>query len=212
MKNLIFILAIIIFTGCSSIKIVDSWRSKEYTDFKPKKVLIVGITENLTARKIFEEQLKEKLKQNGVDAAESYDLFALKFTTEKQTEENIKEEVEKITKNGFDAILISAVKGVDEEVMYNTNYYNNYYYRRHPFRRYYYLHQDVYFDGGYYNKYKIYHVETSLYKLKENNDKSLIWVASNKIIEPNAISTTVNEYVAVIIKSLKREGIISSNK
>jgi len=43
MKNLIFILAIIIFTGCSSIKIVDSWRSKEYTDFKPKKVLIVAI-------------------------------------------------------------------------------------------------------------------------------------------------------------------------
>ena len=123
MKNLIFILAIIIFTGCSSIKIVDSWRSKEYTDFKPKKLLIVGITENLTARKIFEEQLKEKLKQNGVDSAESYDLFTLKFTTEKQTEENIKEEVEKITKNGFDAILISAVKGVDEEVMYNTNYY-----------------------------------------------------------------------------------------
>ncbi len=212
MKKLIYILAIIALSSCSSIRTVDSWRSREYADFKPKKVLIVGITENLTARKIFEEQLKEKLKLSAVDAEESHELFTLKFSSEKQTEENIQKEIDKITTNDFDAILISAVKGVDEKVMYNTNYYNNYYYRIHPFRHYYYMHQDVYFDGGYYNKYKIYHVETSLYKLNANKDKSLIWVTSNKIIEPSSINTTVNDFVTVIIKSLKKERIISYNK
>ncbi|ARV15818.1 hypothetical protein [Polaribacter sp. SA4-12] len=212
MKNFIYLLVITIFFSCSSIKTIDSWKSKNHADFKPQKVLIIGITENLTARRIFEEELKEELNLKGIEARESYEMFTPKFTNEKQTEENIQEEIEKITKNGFDAILISAVKGVDEEVSYNNNYYTNYYYRRHPFRRYYYLNQAVYFDTGYYNKYKIYHVETSLYKLKENNDKSLVWVISNKIIEPSSINTTVNEYVNVIIKSLKKEGIIASNK
>ncbi|ARV07097.1 hypothetical protein BTO04_10540 [Polaribacter sp. SA4-10] len=212
MKNLIYILTLITFFSCSSIKTVDRWKSKNHADFKPQKVLIVGITENLIARRIFEEELKEELNLSGVEAMESYEILTPKFTSEKQTEENIQEEIEKITKNGFDAILISAVKGIDEKVIHNNNYYTDYYYRRHPFRHYYYLHQEVYFDTGYYNKYKIYHVETSLYKLKENNDKSLVWVISNKIVEPSSINTTVNDYVSVIIKSLKKEGIIVSNK
>jgi hypothetical protein len=212
MKSLIFILAITTFFSCSSIKTVDSWKSKNHADFKPQKVLIVGITENLTARRVFEEKLKEELNLRGIEAKESYEIFAPKFTSKKQTEEDIQEEIEKITKNGFDAILISAVKGVDEEIIHNNNYYTNYYFRRHPFRRYYYLYQDVYFDTSYYNKYKIYHVETSLYKLKENKDKSLVWIISNKIIEPSSINTTVNEYVSVIIKTLKKDGIITSNK
>jgi len=34
--------------------VVDSWRSQEYTNYIPEKVLIIGVTENLTARKKFE--------------------------------------------------------------------------------------------------------------------------------------------------------------
>ncbi|GAA4941111.1 hypothetical protein GCM10023314_12570 [Algibacter agarivorans] len=187
---------------------VDSWRSQEYNNYKPKKVLIVGVTENLTARKKFESQLKTELKIRGIDAVESYDVFAPTFTSLKQTEEDIEKEVEKISNNGFDAILISAVKGVDEKTTYTGDWYiTDYYWRR--FGRYYYLYQDVYFDRGYYNKYKIYNIESSLYNLKENNDKSLVWVASYSVVDPSSINTTVNDYVKAIIKSLENEGIIN---
>ena len=87
-------------------------------------------------------------------------------------------------------------------------YRTNYYWRR--FGRYYYLYQDVYFDRGYYEKYNVYHIEASLYNLKENNDKSLVWVASYDIVDPNTINTTINDYVNAIIKSLEKENIISN--
>lgn len=210
MKKIIYAFGLLLLVlSCSSTRMVDSWKSQEYNNYRPKKVLIVGVTENLTARKKFESQLKIELKNRGVNAVESYDVFTPTFTSLKQTEEDIQKEVEKIHNNGFDAVLISAVKGVNEKTTYTGDrFVTDYYWRR--FGRYYYLYQDVYFDRGYYNKYKIYNIEASLYNLKENNDKSLVWVASYNIVDPSTINTTVNDYVKAIIKSLENEGIIST--
>jgi hypothetical protein len=186
---------------------VDSWKSQDYINYHPKKILIIGITQNLTARKLFEQQLKTEFNSRGINAVESYDVFEATFTNSKQTEEDIQMEVDKLSNEGFDAVLISAVKGVDEDVSYSADWYrSDYYWRR--FGRYYYLYQDIYFDPGYYNKYKVYHIESSLYNLNENNDKSLVWVASYDIYDPKSINTSVKNYVKAIINSLEKDGII----
>jgi hypothetical protein len=190
---------------------VDSWKNNEYVNYHPKKVLIVGITDNLTARKIFEQELKNEFTKRGILAVESYDVFDLPFQNSKQTEEDINKEVKKLVNEGFDAILTSAVKGVDEKTSYTNDSYINGYYWRH-FGRYYFLYQDVYFQPGYYNNYKVYNIESSLYNLKENTDKSLVWVASYQIVDPNTISTTVSDYVKAIIKALQKETIIPTYK
>ena len=207
MKKIVYAFVISILLNCSSTRMVDSWRSQEYTNYIPKKVLIIGVTENLTARKKFESQLAIELKNRGVEAVESYDVFEPTFTSLKQTEKDIEKEVGKIYNKGFDAILISAVKGVDEKTTYTGDWYVNDYYW-HRFGRYYYLYQDVYFDRGYYNKYNIYNIECSLYNLKDKSDKSLVWVASYNVVDPSSINTTVNDYVKAIIKSLENEGVI----
>ena len=79
------------------------------------------------------------------------------------------------------------------------------------FGHYYYLTQDVYFLEGYYTKYKIYHLEASMYNLKENNDKSLVWVASIELVDPKQVNSTVKDYVKTIIKSLEKKQIINTN-
>lgn len=207
MKKLIYAFVIFTLLNCSSTRMVDSWRSQEYTTYIPEKVLIIGVTENLTARKKFESQLATELKNRGVEAVESYDVFTPTFTSLKQTEADIEKEVGKIYNTGFDAILISAVKGIDEKMTYTGDRYRtDYYWRR--FGRYYYLYQDVYFDSGYYNKYNIYTIESSLYNLKDNSDKSLVWVASYKVVDTSSINTTINDYVKAIIKSLETQGLI----
>jgi len=209
MKIILSVLTVLFLVSCSSTRIVDTWTNQEHLNYKPKKVLIVGVTENLTARKLFESKLKDEFTARGINAVESYNVFKPTFTNAKQTEEEIDEEVKRVSDNGFDSVLISAVKGVDEKVTYSGDAYRtNYYWRR--FGRYYYLYQDVYFDRGYYEKYNVYHIEASLYNLKENNDKSLVWVASYDIVDPNTINTTINDYVNAIIKSLEKENIISN--
>jgi len=209
MKAFYLMVAALLLTGCSSTRMIDSWKNSNYTNYTPKKVLIIGLTDNLTGRKLFEERLKKELTKRGVWAFESYDVFAPTFTNLKQTEEDIQKEVQKISQQGFDAILISAVKGVDEKVAtyLGDNFIRDTYWRH--FEPYYYINQDVYFTEGYYNKYKIYRIEASLYNIKEHNDKSLVWVATFDIVDPKKISSTVANYVNAIMRSLEKEGVIT---
>lgn len=208
MKVLYYTLTLLLLASCSTARMTDTWTNKEYTNYQPKKVLIVGLTENLTARQIFEEQLKNELTDRGIVAVESSTVFKPSFTDLKQTKAAIEQEVNRLSKQGFDAILISAVKGVDEKETYSGDRYRTQYYWRR-FGRYYYLAQDVYYLEGYYTKYKIYHIEASLYNLKENNDKSLVWVASYDIVDPKQINSTVTNYVTAIIKSLEQKQLIN---
>lgn len=207
MRTKYYILAMLFLLSCSSTKVTDSWINKEYISYKPKKILIVGLTDNLTARKIFEEKLAKELKDRRINAVQSFDELEIAFTSVKQTEDNIQNEINKLTKIGFDAILISAVKGVNEKTVYSADVFRrDYYWRR--FGRYYYLYQDVYFDPGYYEKYNIYNIEATLYDLNEDNDKSLVWVASFDIVDPTKIEKSVNDYVKAIIASLEKEAFI----
>lgn len=210
MKTFIYLAIVILFSACSTTKMNDAWINKDYNNYQPKKVLIVGLTDNSIARRMFEEQLKTEFTNRGIEAVESYTVFKPSFTSIKQTEADIQKEVERISQEGFDAILISAVKGVDEKTSYSGDtYMKNYYWRR--FGRYYYLVQDVHLVEGYYNKYKVYHIEASLYNLKQNNDKSLVWVASYNIVDPKQINTTVKDYVKAIVKSLEEKKLVNSN-
>lgn len=110
-------------------------------------------------------------------------FFDENFMTSKQTEEQIDKEVNRLLGEGYDSVLISAVKGVDNETSYSGNKFLSGYYWHH-FGRYYYLYQDVYFEPGYYNNYKVYHIEASLYNIKTSNAKSLVWVSSYNIAAP----------------------------
>lgn len=207
MKTAIYLMALLFLSSCSSAKMTDTWVNKDLIMSQPKNVLVVGLTDNLTARKLFEEQLKIKLNERGIEAIESYNVFEPTFTSLKQTEEEIQNEVEKLTNEGFDAILISVVKGVDEKESYSGDRYMRDYYWR-GFGRYYFLYQDIYFVEGYYEKYNVYHIESSLYNLNSKNEKSLVWVASYNLVNPRQINSSVSKYVKAIIKSLEKEHII----
>ncbi|TXE16740.1 hypothetical protein ES692_11820 [Psychroserpens burtonensis] len=210
MKTAMSLLVMILLASCSTARVTDSWINSDYKNYQPKKILIIGLTDNSSGRMLFEEQLKTALTNRGIEAVESYTVFKPTFTSSKQTEEEIEKEIKRLSNDGFDAVIISAVKGIDEKVSYGgDNFRTHYYWRR--FGRYYYLAQDVYHTEGYYNKYKIYHIEASLYNLKEHNDKSLVWVASYDVVDPKQVNTTVTNYVTAIVKSLEENQIIKSN-
>jgi len=153
MRRITFITRLLLLTACSSNKFVDSWRSEKITSFQPKKLLVVEMTANLTARKIFEEELKNSFLLRYINAIEGTTIFYKTFTDSKKSEEEIDEMVKKIAEDGFDSVLITAIKGIDGKPTYmtatTTGYYDlNYHWRR--FERYYYKFQDVYYRPNYY--------------------------------------------------------------
>ncbi|PKV50640.1 hypothetical protein ATE84_2703 [Aquimarina sp. MAR_2010_214] len=208
MRKVIYILIIVMLSSCSSVRVVDSWKNDEILVFKPKKLLILGVTQNLTARKIFEEELKNEFMKHNINAYVSTDIFDTSFTDSQKTEEEINTLVNELSGKGFDAVIISVVKGVDEKKNYSQGYYNvGYSWRR--FGRYYYTYQDIYYNPGYYSEYKVYHVEASIYNINEGDDKSLVWVGALDIVDPQTISTTVKEYVNTIISRLEIDRVIT---
>ena len=61
MKKLVSLIGILLlFFSCSSTRFVDSWKNEEITSFSPQKLLVIGMTDNLTARKIFEENILKR--------------------------------------------------------------------------------------------------------------------------------------------------------
>jgi hypothetical protein len=207
MKKLVFILVLFILLGCSSTKFVDSWRNKEITSFKPNRILVIGVTDNLTARKIFEEKLKQAFILRNINADESLNVINKTFTSTQRTEEEINDLIEGLALKGYDAVLITTLKGVEEKRSYTEGYYTvNYNWTR--FGRYYYRFQDIYYTPQYYEKYNVYHVESSIYNLKEEENKSLVWVGAFDVVNPQTISTTINDYVIEIVKQLEQEQLI----
>lgn len=208
MKNISLILGLFLIVSCSSTKFVDSWRNEEIKTFTPKKLLVIGMTDNLTARKIFEEDLKSAFIVRNINAVESTTVLDENFTKTKKSEEEINQMIKEIINDGFDAVIITAVKGV-EKINYPPRYYTVGY-RWTRFGHYYLNFQDVYYTPEYYESYKVYNVETSIYYINKDVDKSLVWVGSLNLVDPKTIKSTVKKYVVKIIKQLEHENLIKT--
>lgn len=208
MKNISLILGLFLMVSCSSTKFVDTWRNEEIKTFTPKKLLVIGMTDNLTARKIFEEDLKNAFILRNINAVESTTVLNKNFTNTKKSEEEINQMIKEIINEGFDAVIITAVKGI-EKVNYPSGYYSTGYRLTH-FGSYYLRFQDVYYTPEYYESYKVYNVETSIYYINKDVNKSLVWVGSLNLVDPKTIKSTVKNYVAKIIKQLERENLIKT--
>lgn len=209
MKKVLYLAVALLLTSCYSTQFVDSWKNNEIMSFEPEKLLVIGITNNLTARKIFEEDMKNALTIRGINAIDSSTELEKSFTDSQKNEEEIDALKEQLIAKGFDAIAITAVVGVDDKRDYNSGYYS-FGYNWYRFGRYYYRFQNVYYTPEYYSDYKVFHIETSIYNIKADEDKSLVWVGTFNIVDPNNITSTVKDYVNRIILQLEKEGVINT--
>jgi len=207
MKKIALLFVFLATVSCSSTRMINNWKNTEYQNYAPKKVLVVGVTPNVTARKIFEEKLENELNARGIDAVESYDICDDLFTSPKETEEEIQSQLNRFVDMGYDAILVTVVRGVEEETSLSEGVIRtDHFWRR--FGGYYFVSQDIFFNPRYYERYKIYLLESSLYDITKTDEKSLVWVASFELIDPKDITRSSESYVKQMIKSLEKEGII----
>lgn len=210
MKKIVIFLVGLMLMGCSSTRFVGSWKSPELIKLQPEKLLVVGMTDNLTARKIFEEELSSELFKRGINAYESTSVIDASFTESRKSETEIDEMKDELIAQGYDTVVLTAVIGVDEKREYHPGQYYPIGFTWYRFGRYYYWFQDVYYTPDYYNDYRVYQIETSIYNIKKDEDKSLLWVGSFNMIDPSNITATVNDYVSQIIKQMEKEGMIDS--
>ena len=208
MRTFSLVLLALLFFNCSSTSLTKHWINPNYTTFIPKNILVIGVTPDLNVRKIFEFQLIRELNARQVNALQSHVVFEESFQDSKKTEAEIEAQLNKLISAGYDAILISVVKAVENNVSYSGKSYTLDY-RLRKFIGYYLAYQDAYFNQEYYDSYNVYTIETSLYSLKKDSNKSRIWSSTYDIVDPTNTRKSTNHYIKKIIKSLEKEGFIS---
>lgn len=104
---------IIIFSACAGAKLqtkeIGAWKDPAYKGTALKNVMIIGYTENLAHRKLFEDIFVKHFSGAGVNPFSSLELLGAGVKLEVDT---IKKSAKK---NGIDTILITHLLGVREE-------------------------------------------------------------------------------------------------
>lgn len=209
MKHIILVVITLIIISCSTTQLVKNWKNPDIGTYEANKVLVVGMTPNIEARKQFEIQLKKEYDLRGIEAVMSLDLFEPTFSTEQKSEAQLKRIEDILIANGFDTVLFTKIIGIEDKVAYNKNYegYDETY---RKFKEEYLMHQDIYYNPDYYENYKVYHAETSIYCICPTKDRELIWKGYIDITDPNSIDETVNDYVKLLIVVLENQSLIKT--
>ena len=207
MKKILFLLSVLLLMNCTTTELVERWKNPTIDSLSVSKVLIVGMTSNVEARKQFEEKLKKEYEARGIEAVMSLELFEPTFTTEKKSKLELRI-VEKILATSyFDAILFTKIKGVESKVAY-TKTFKDKEYLDVRFKDDYYTHQEIFYNPDYNKKFNIYHAETSLYCICPIKERELIWKGSIDIVDPSSMQETVDDYVNLLIFALEEEKLL----
>ena len=206
MKILILSMLFLLLFNCST-ELVGSWKNPEIETYQPTKVFVIGMASNVEARQGFENQLKSAFQWRGAEATASLDFFDSSVMTDKMNEAQLDTLEAKLLGDGFDTVLITKVIGVDQKIRYKQNYdgFDSTYKK---FKEEYLMYQDIYYNPDYYEEYKLYHTETSMYCICPTKERELIWKGYIDVTDPQNVQDIINEYVNLVIIALEEEQLL----
>lgn len=207
MKSKLIAISLLLLTGCSSTRLVGTWKNPDIVLFDAYQVLVVGMVQDDNARMEFETRFADALKEQGVDAVRSIDLFDVEFTSSKRSEKELEEVEQQLLDKGFDAILFTKVVGTENRRTFKEHL-NNIDKMFVRFSNDYLEHQDIYYDPEYYDSFNIYHAETSLYCICVGKEINLIWRGEVDVAEPANVGKAIDSYIKIITKSMGEQDVI----
>lgn len=219
-RTFILLLLSLVFSSCSSIKVLNAWKSDQSETIRDKKVLVIARANRQQARVAFEEAIAKKMRNAGLDATESYREIAEMDPNKKISEKEVAETRARLEAKGYNAVVITMVKDKSLDVKRNVQggyyagatmpgyypmYYSGFYgYYAHPSSYMYY--------GGNYVPETIttqtsttYVLETLVYNLDLPEDQQLLAEVTSSIEDPTNAFETANAYANKITKALKNQ-------
>ncbi len=198
---------LVILASCSDTSLVENWKDPDIVLFYANKVLLVGMTQNEDVRVDFESQLKKEFDKKDVEAMRSIDLFDVRFTDSRRTEEELDTMEQSLLDKDFDAILLTKITGSENRQSFRKSVaqWSNF---KGRFRDDYLRNQEIYYDPDYYDDFTVYHAETSLYCICEGKERALIWRGSIDIADPANIDRTVKDYIKLVVEAMEEQDLI----
>ena len=197
--------------GCSSISLVENWKNPDIVLFNANKVLIVGMAQDKNNRESFETKLQYGFSERGVEAWRSIDIFDLSLTDSRKTETELDNVEQSLLDKDFDAILLTKITGSEnrESFVKSISRWDDHQSR---FNDDYLEHQGIYYDDNYYEKFTVYHAETTLYCICEGKERAMIWRGIIEITEPDNIEKAIKDYVKMVIIAMEDQDLVFTSQ
>ncbi len=193
---------LIIFSSCSTSRLVEQYIDPESDGFRTQKILVVGLTPDGGLQRQFEYSMARALEKQNVIAVKSVDLFGEPFKVAENTDEQWEVFESELIKSGFDSVLLSKITGKESKVTLAQSYRN----LVRTFETFgdYYKENKSAPESGQLEDYPVLNTETSLYCLCPNKKNDLIWRGNIDIVNSPDFQKSIQDYVKTIIKTLKR--------
>jgi hypothetical protein len=196
-KLLLWCSIILLTTSCATTKVVDTWKEDSQTE-KFTSIFVFGLAREPIYRAGLERQLTNLLKDIGVEAHTTFDLFPNLDSIDKA-------EAAAVIKNkGGDGVIVARLVGKDEETLvlygktlylggaaiHDDNGWHCYYTTVSS--------QDIIVDN------KIAKVETVIFNV---DTKKRVWTSLTET-KDTTVPDIIDSYNKAIIKQLKSSGLI----
>jgi hypothetical protein len=199
LTGLLMLVFILLLISCAPTKFASVWKDDKYTGGALKSVFVVGVSDKIYNRKLFEDTFAERLKARGVKAAPSYPAI-LKF--EDIEPDRVLSEADKL---GMKAIIVTQLLGHEEEYInyepldYDPAKGNKGFGSRLP------TSTEYVKSGGVYTKTKQVRLLTTVYDRKS---EQLIWSAVTETFRPESVKETIDSLCDKVLGQLWRDDLI----
>lgn len=206
-KSILLFTVTLLLCSCKSAQLVSNWKDPDTVLFHAYKVLIVGMTENVTLREDFETKMRGEFVKRKVDAVRSIDLFDVAFTTSEKSEKQLNEVEQQLLDKDFDAILFTKVIGSDNKKSlrsrlaetsrlfnsFSDDYLNN---------------QRIFYADSPHDNYTVFNAETALYCICVGKERETIWRAGIDITATENFDKTIDSYIKLVVNAMEKQDLI----
>lgn len=186
--------------GCATTEVTNTWKDPQHSSTPLRKVLVVGISNQASVRRAFEETFAKSLADAGVAAVPSYTLIA----QDGQIAEDVLKKA--VADAGADGVLITRMVGRQTDLQVTPSPMPPPIYGS---RRYYY----GYYTGAWAGYYEPATVQTYRYIVAETTVFSAerpepAWSATTRTQEPRDVAKATEGFAKVMISALRKDGVI----
>ena len=185
--------------GCATSELTNTWKDPKYHGAPVKKVMVVGISNQASVRRTFEDTFAEILRAKGVEAIPSHTVVA---EDGQLAEGRLRAAVEQ---SGADSVLITRMveKQTDTQVSAPPPPIGAY--RRTSYSGYYSSAWAGYYEPVTVQEFHYVVTETTLFVLEHAEP---VWSGTTRTMESKDIRAATEGFAKPMIAAMKKEGLI----
>jgi len=203
-------IGILVLGGCgSSTKLTNVWTDPTMQSNSLKKLMVIGVAQNPSTRRMFEDTFAAALQKQGVQAMSSYAVLPGEIRDSMAVRDAV-------LKSGCDGVFVTRL--VDQKTVdtyypptatyVGTPYYGGYY---GGYYGYYSSSYSMMMSPGYTVENQVIHLETNLYRV---SDSKLVWAALSEswLEEASDKSSEISPYVQVLVGGLAESKVVTKGR